>query len=222
MKLIYRTCLTLLVVGYCAGAVAALDAPLRRKLANGIPVVIQDTLSSPTVSLNIFIRVGSVHESSEVNGVSHFYEHMFFRGTPRRTGLQFKREIEGLGGTTNAETTKDYTHFYINLPKAYTRQGLEILADAYLNAEVSPESVKAEREVVLQEYRLGRISRLASSRIDSTNFFFLSIPTTTRLSAPRTPSKSSGAMNCSITRPITTCPRAPAWWWWGTSIAKRF
>lgn len=132
------------------------EPPVRKVLPNGIPVIVQDSISSSTVSLNIFIRVGSMHESKELNGISHFYEHMFFRGTPRRTGLQFKRDIESLGGVTNASTTRDYTHFYINLPKQYLRQGLEILADAYLNAECSLDSVKAEREVVLEEYRLGR------------------------------------------------------------------
>ncbi|CAN0126699.1 unnamed protein product, partial [Phaeothamnion confervicola] len=151
---------------------SALEPPTRKVLSNGIPVVVQDTYSSPTVSINIFIRVGSVHESADVNGISHFYEHMFFRGTPRRTGLQFKREIEGLGGSTNASTTRDYTHFYINLPKAYLRQGLEILADAYLNAEVAAESVKAERDVVLEEYRLGKNqpARIVSDRMYSLLF----------------------------------------------------
>lgn len=141
--------------------------PQRTLLPNGIPLIVQESFSSPTVSLNIFIRVGSVYENPAHNGISHFYEHMFFRGTPTRTGLQFKRAIESLGGITNATTGRDYTHFYINLPKQYLRQGLELLADAYINAECSQESVDAERSVVLEEYNLGlnQPARLASDKI---------------------------------------------------------
>jgi len=146
--------------------------PQRYTLPNGIPLVVQESLSSPTVSLNIFIRVGSVFEKPQINGISHFYEHMFFRGTPTRSGLKFKREIESLGGITNATTGRDYTHFYINLPKQYLRQGLELLADAYLNAECSQESVDAERKVVLEEYNLGlnQPARLMSDKLYSLVF----------------------------------------------------
>ncbi|MFN8608876.1 MAG: pitrilysin family protein [Vulcanimicrobiota bacterium] len=155
--------LTLSLAVWAQGA----PPPQRTVLPNGIPLIVQESYSSPTVSLNIFIRVGSVYENPEHNGISHFYEHMFFRGTPTRSGLQFKRAIESLGGITNATTGRDYTHFYINLPKQYLRQGLELLADAYINAECSQESVDAERSVVLEEYNLGlnQPARLASDKI---------------------------------------------------------
>jgi len=150
-----------------AGWTEGAPPPQRTLLPNGIPLIIQESYSSPTVSLNIFIRVGSVFENPQHNGISHFYEHMFFRGTPTRTGLQFKRAIESLGGITNATTGRDYTHFYINLPKQYLHQGLELLADAYINAECSQDSVTAERSVVLEEYNLGlnQPARLASDKI---------------------------------------------------------
>ena len=153
MKL--SSCVVAAVLSLLPLSAKAETLPLRSVLPNGIPVVIQDTYAAPTVSLNIFIRVGSVFETTTLNGISHFYEHMFFRGTPTRTGLDFKRQIEALGGTTNANTGKDFTHFYINLPKQYLNEGLDLLADAYLNAECSQESVDAERKVVLEEYRLG-------------------------------------------------------------------
>lgn len=157
-----------------AGPVAAEGAPKPERfiLPNGIPLVVQESYSSPTVSLNIFIKVGSVYEAPQLNGISHFYEHMFFRGTPTRSGLKFKRDIESLGGITNATTGRDYTHFYINLPKEYLRQGLELLADAYKNAECSQESVDAERSVVLEEYNLGlnQPGRLMSDKLYSLVF----------------------------------------------------
>ncbi|MBS2034384.1 insulinase family protein [bacterium] len=164
-KLLSMGCLALSLLG--SGWAQGAPPPVRSVLPNGIPLIVQESYSSPTVSLNIFIRVGSVYENPAHNGISHFYEHMFFRGTPTRTGLQFKRAIESLGGITNATTGRDYTHFYINLPKQYLRQGLELLADAYINAECSQESVDAERAVVLEEYNLGlnQPARLASDKI---------------------------------------------------------
>lgn len=149
----------LLSAACCCGWLSggAVAAPFTRTvLPNGIPLVVQESLSSPTVSLNIYIKVGSVYEKSGQTGISHFYEHMFFRGTPTRTGLEFKRAIEALGGQTNANTGQDFTHFFINMPKQYTNQGLELLADAYLNAECSQESIDGERDVVLEELHLGQ------------------------------------------------------------------
>ncbi|MBT9587290.1 insulinase family protein [bacterium] len=159
-------------LGWLPAAAEGAPSPERFVLPNGIPLIVQESFSSPTVSLNIFIRVGSVYEPSPINGISHFYEHMFFRGTPTRTGLRFKREIEALGGITNATTGRDYTHFYINLPKQYLRKGLELLADAYLHAECSQESVDAERLVVLEEYNLGlnQPARLMSDKLYSLVF----------------------------------------------------
>ncbi len=154
MKKILSAGLLVLALGPMTWAQDA-PPPVRTVLPNGIPLIVQESYSSPTVSLNIFIRVGSVYEDPRYNGISHFYEHMFFRGTPTRTGLEFKRAIESLGGITNATTGRDYTHFYINLPKQYLRKGLELLADAYINAECSLDSVEAERKVVLEEYNLG-------------------------------------------------------------------
>jgi zinc protease len=176
-NLVYRRLLSTL----CAGALlsslpARADLPFRTVLPNGIPVVLQDTYASPTVSINIFIRVGGVFEPKALSGISHFYEHMFFRGTPTRTGLDFKRQIEALGGTTNANTGKDFTHFYINLPKQYLDEGLAILADAYLNAECSQESIDAERKVVLEEWRLGKANPMREFSDQITSMVFKKSP----------------------------------------------
>jgi len=162
----------LFLIILCSMAALAAETPTRVTLPNGLPLIVQDTYSSPTVSLNIFIRVGSVHEPQEVNGIAHFYEHMFFRGTPTRSGLEFKRQIEALGGTTNAQTTRDFTHFYINMPRQYLKQGLELLADAYKNAECAQSSVDAERDVVLEEYRIGKDNpgRIISDKLYSMVF----------------------------------------------------
>src|SRR5688572_17659444 len=94
-----------------------LSAPLRaetidKELPSGLRVVVVENPASPTVSVNVFIAAGSLDETTETSGLAHFFEHLFFRGTPTLTGLQFKKAIEDLGGTTNATTAKDMTHFF--------------------------------------------------------------------------------------------------------------
>lgn len=163
----FRFLSSLLALWLLAAVAAVAKEPVRVTLPNGMKVVVVETYSAPTVSLNIFVRAGSLHETPDTTGLAHFYEHMFFRGTPTRSGLEFKKAIESLGGTTNATTSRDMTHYYINMPSQFSEQGLELMADALLHAEVSLDSVDKEREVVLQEYNLGlnNPGRIASDRL---------------------------------------------------------
>jgi zinc protease len=168
MHLMRRACsaiFALLLVTGIAGAVPPPAVPkeklYRETLPNGMQVVILENHRNPVVSLNVVVKVGSMYENEHINGISHFFEHLFFRGTQRRTGEQFKREIEALGGQTNAKTTKDLTHFYINLPSMYAKQGLDILADALENSKLAPAEVNEERKVVIDELRIGKESPAA-------------------------------------------------------------
>jgi zinc protease len=149
----------LLLLPAVAGAVPPPNIPkeklYRETLPNGMQVVLLENHRNPVVSLNVVVKVGSMYENERINGISHFFEHLYFRGTERRTGEQFKREIESLGGQTNAKTTKDLTHFYINLPSLYAKQGLDILADALENSKLAPSEVNEERKVVIDELRIG-------------------------------------------------------------------
>ncbi|HEY4002516.1 MAG TPA: pitrilysin family protein, partial [Candidatus Xenobia bacterium] len=128
--------------------------PTRYVLDNGMVVIFQQNHTMPLVSLNILVRSGGMYEDASTNGLSHFYEHMFFRGTPSRTGIEIKQDLEGLGGSTNAETSKDFTHFFVNMPSTHTREGLAILADALMNANFDPKNIDLERNAVLDEYRM--------------------------------------------------------------------
>lgn len=140
---------------------------LEKTLPNGLRIVVQENPSSPTVSVNVFIAAGSLDETPETTGLAHFYEHMFFRGTPTLSGLDFKKSIESLGGITNASTAKDMTHYYIALPAEHASKGLSLLADALIRAELSQEGVDVERDVVLEEYRIGENSagRIAAEKL---------------------------------------------------------
>ncbi|MCA9795825.1 MAG: insulinase family protein [Candidatus Eremiobacteraeota bacterium] len=147
--------------------------PVRVVLPNGMSVIVQETYASPTVSLNVFVRVGSLQETPDTTGLAHFYEHMFFRGTPTRSGLDFKKEIESLGGITNASTSRDMTHYYINMPSAYAKEGLQLLSDALMNADLEKAGIDKEREVVLEEYRIGENN---PARIASDKLFEMAFP----------------------------------------------
>jgi zinc protease len=145
---------TLMLVGACWASSARADT-IDRVLPNGLRVIVVENPASPTVSVNVFIAAGSLDETPEISGLAHFFEHLFFRGTPTLSGLQFKKAIEALGGTTNATTAKDMTHFFIGLPSEYAAKGLELLADALQRAELDSKGIDVERDVVLEEYRLG-------------------------------------------------------------------
>lgn len=166
-KLKNRVAVVALIVSLAVGAVPAAADTIDRVLPSGLRIVVRENPASPTVSVNVFIAAGSLDETPETTGIAHFYEHLFFRGTPTLTGLQFKKSIEDLGGITNATTAKDMTHYFIGLPAEHAGRGLELLADALLRAELDPKGIDIEREVVLEEYRLGENNpgRIASDKI---------------------------------------------------------
>lgn len=144
----------LIVVGVCPAWSQQKANYYSEVLPNGMLLVLSENLDSPTCSLNIFCKVGGFEETAETMGISHFFEHLFFRGTPSLNGYQFKRAIEALGGQTNATTGRDFTHYYINLPSKNAVKGMHLLADALKNAELDQESIDQERKAVLEEYRM--------------------------------------------------------------------
>lgn len=136
---------------------AAVEAPemVEQVLPSGLRIVAMENPGSETVSVNVFIAAGSLDESAQTAGLAHFYEHMFFRGTPTLSGLAFKKAIEDRGGITNATTAKDMTHYFISLPAREAERGLELLADALIRPELAQTGIDVERDVVLEEYRIG-------------------------------------------------------------------
>ena len=139
----------------CQSALAT-DTPVmvEEVMPSGLRIVTMENPGSQTVSVNVFISAGSLDESPETTGMAHFYEHMFFRGTPTLSGLEFKKAIEDNGGITNATTAKDMTHYFIALPAEKAERGLELLADALIRPELDQEGIDVERDVVLEEYRI--------------------------------------------------------------------
>jgi zinc protease len=133
----------------------AAAAPTRHVLPNGIPVIIQEHRGSELAALQLWVRAGARDETASELGLAHYLEHMLFRGTMSRPTGFIEREVEGVGGAMNAGTSWDYTYYYVTLPPARVAHGLELLADISMNAALDASVLEKEKEVVLEEMRLG-------------------------------------------------------------------
>jgi predicted Zn-dependent peptidase len=120
-------------------------------LANGLRVATDRIDTIDTVSLGLWIEVGTRHEAAEVNGVAHFLEHMAFKGTERRSARAIAEEIEAVGGHLNAYTSRESTAYYAKVLKEDAPLALDILADILQHSVFDPAELERERTVILQE-----------------------------------------------------------------------
>ncbi len=123
----------------------------RTRLDNGIRVVTEHVPGVPSVTLGIWVENGSRHERPEQAGISHFLEHLFFKGTERRSAAQIAEEADAVGGVLNAFTGKEYTCYYGKVLAEHLPVIQDLLADIFLHSRFDPEEVERERTVVLQE-----------------------------------------------------------------------
>ncbi len=119
-------------------------------LENGLKVLLVPRAGTGITAVDIWVNVGSLNETREISGISHFFEHMLFKGTEKRPG-GIDREIAALGGRTNASTSYDFTHYYIILPSEHTELAIDIIADITQNSTFPEEEIAREKEVVLRE-----------------------------------------------------------------------
>ncbi len=120
-------------------------------LANGLRVVSDYMETVETVSVGTWVGVGARHERPEINGVSHFIEHMAFKGTRRRCARDIAEEIEAVGGHLNAYTSREHTAYYAKVLKEDLALALDIVADIVQNPTMDPEELARERAVIIQE-----------------------------------------------------------------------
>ena len=111
------------------------------KLDNGLTVLIKESHANPIVTLNVWINTGSANEPPELNGASHFLEHMMFKGTDKRPAGKVDIDIESVGGETNAATSKDFTNYYVTVASDYTTTGLDVLSDVLMNSTLLADEV---------------------------------------------------------------------------------
>ena len=122
-------------------------------LANGLRVASVERPQTETVSVGIWVNTGSACERLENNSISHFVEHMVFKGTQKRTAKQISEDIENVGGSTNAYTSREFTVFYAKMLKNDLELALDVLADMVMAPTFAEDELVKEREVVIQEIK---------------------------------------------------------------------
>ena len=122
-------------------------------LDNGLTVVTEHTPAFRSITLGIWVKMGSRFETKEEKGMAHFIEHMLFKGTASRTALQIASSLEELGGSLNAFTGKEETCFYIHTLDSHLKMSVEVLADMICNSLFRPDDIEIERQVVLEEIK---------------------------------------------------------------------
>lgn len=122
-------------------------------LDNSFTILINQKSNIHTVNIKLVVKTGMLYETDSQNGISHFLEHMAFKGTETKTAKELINFIEQLGGNTNAYTSEDKTVYYVNLPYEYWKEGCEFLADVSRNSIFPEEELEKEREVIIQEYK---------------------------------------------------------------------
>ena len=120
-------------------------------LPNGFRIVTDHMDAVETVSLGVWVDVGTRHEPAAINGVAHLLEHMAFKGTERRTALDIAEEIEAVGGHLNAYTSREHTAYYAKVLKEDVPLAVDILADILQHSVFDPAELDRERTVILQE-----------------------------------------------------------------------
>jgi len=126
--------------------------PIRKVLSNGMRIVVVPMPESPTVTTVVFCATGSKYETKEVNGISHFLEHMFFKGTKKRPSAgDISMELDGLGSQSNAFTGQEYTAYYAKSRNKNFKKITDVISDMYLNSEFPTEEIDKERGVIMAE-----------------------------------------------------------------------
>jgi predicted Zn-dependent peptidase len=123
-------------------------------LDNGVRLVMERMPALKSVTVGIWVNVGSRDEEKGEEGFSHFIEHMFFKGTATRSAARISREIDALGGEMNAFTTRETTTFYVKILDEQLKPGLALLADLFHRSRFPAGEIEKEKQVVLEEMRM--------------------------------------------------------------------
>ena len=123
-------------------------------LKNGLTIIGEEIPYLKSISLGVWVKAGSIMETKENSGVSHFIEHMLFKGTTNRTSKELAREMDNLGGVINAFTSKECTCFYVKLLDEHINIGIDVLSDMILNSRFDERDIKKEKSVILEELKM--------------------------------------------------------------------
>ncbi|MEO6873215.1 MAG: pitrilysin family protein [Opitutaceae bacterium] len=121
-------------------------------LPNGLTLILKPDRSAALASVQVWVKTGSIHEGGNLGaGLSHYLEHMLFKGTTRRAGREISATVQAHGGYINAYTTFDRTVYYIDLPSEHIAVAIDLLADAVLNSTLPEDETAKEKDVILRE-----------------------------------------------------------------------
>lgn len=123
----------------------------RTELPNGIRILTEAMPGVASVAIGLWVESGSRHEQPAQSGLSHFIEHLFFKGTARRSAAQIAEEIDAVGGVLNADTDREFTCYYAKVLGPHASLAIDLLADIFLASQFDPDEIAREKEVVLEE-----------------------------------------------------------------------
>ncbi|WP_333859168.1 M16 family metallopeptidase [Clostridium sp.] len=128
------------------------------KLNNGLRIVVENIDYVNSVSVGLWVKNGSRNENDRNNGISHFIEHMFFKGTINRTALEIAECIEDVGGQINAFTGKEATCFYVKVLDSHLDLAIDVISDMLFNSKFLPEDIEKEKGVIIEEINMSEDS----------------------------------------------------------------
>ncbi len=123
-------------------------------LPGGLTTVLLPLREGRSVSIGVWVRAGGRHEDPKLSGVSHFLEHVVFKGTARRSCEALKQAVEGIGGSLNAFTAEEHTCYMAKVPRRYAQRALSVLTDLVIRPRLAARDIEKEREVILEEIRM--------------------------------------------------------------------
>lgn len=126
----------------------------RHRLSNGVRVVLEKIPHVKSVSLGFWIKTGSINENIGNNGITHFIEHMLFKGTKNRTAKEIAESIDDIGGQLNAFTSKECTCYYAKVLDSHVDIAVDVLTDMLFNSTFQPTEIEKEKSVVLEEINM--------------------------------------------------------------------
>lgn len=121
---------------------------------NGVRVVLENNPTVRSVAIGVWIGTGSRHETPDTNGISHFLEHMFFKGTNTRSAREIAESFDRIGGQVNAFTSKEYTCYYAKVLDEHANYALDVLADMFFHSAFDEDELKKEKNVVYEEIKM--------------------------------------------------------------------
>lgn len=121
------------------------------QLPSGLTIAVEPMISTRTASIGVWVGAGARDETRDRSGISHFLEHLLFKGTDTRSAIDISQSIDRIGGDINAFTSKEYTAYYCRIPARHSETGIDLLGDVLTAPALRDDDIESERQVILEE-----------------------------------------------------------------------